>query len=215
MRSPLIGCPVTRKTVQPLAVARLAPLSRQGSFYESSPSIGMVVDHGDSSHTCCRCIKVVPLWPGARVDLKEAGLYLKFHMCWTTPCLPTEAWWGLGCSAWAALPVNPRQHSRRRPSSSYGWRLPDRRAPVPPAPPTGDSYQSPEVALELKLWPPYCKCQRRPADPWRRRGYCALAGAAAATAEPPSTPSRSPDRWIYRCSGCFPSLVFGLCSLLV
>ena len=39
MRSPLVGCPVTRETVQPLVVARLAPLNRQGSFYESSLSI--------------------------------------------------------------------------------------------------------------------------------------------------------------------------------
>ena len=112
VRSPLIGCHVTRKTVQPLVVARLSPLSRQSSFYESSPSIGMVVDHGDSFHTCCRCVGVVPLWPGARVDLNEACLYLKFRMCWSTPCLPTEAWRGLGCLACAALPVDPRQHSR-------------------------------------------------------------------------------------------------------
>ena len=181
VRSPLIGCPVTRKTVQPLVVSRLAPLSRQSSFYESSPSIGMVVDHSDSSHTCCRCIEVVPLWPDARVDLKEVGLYLKFRMCWMTPCLPTEAWRGLGCSAWAALPVNPRQHSRRRPSSSYGWRLPDRRAPVSPAPPTGDSYQSPEVALELSSGHRIVNVsvgQQIPDD-----GEVVVQGAAAATAE--------------------------------
>ena len=51
VRSPLIGCPVTRKTVQPLVVPRLTPLSCQGFFYESSHSIGMVVDHGDFSRT--------------------------------------------------------------------------------------------------------------------------------------------------------------------
>ena len=186
LRSPLIGCPVTRKTAQPLVVARLAPLSRQSSFYACSPSIGMVVDHGDSSHTCCCCIEVVPLWPGARVDLKEVGLYLKFRMCWTTPCLPTE---GLARSRLFSL---GRFAGESSPTQSwieatifFLW-IETARSKSASATSSSDRRQLPEPKCGSgTLWPPYCKCQRRPADPWRRRGCCAGGSCGEWSLRPP------------------------------